>query len=406
MADTITVFARVLDPPQKPVVTGSDTCVNGGPAIQLDWADDINSVSYDIVRDGLLVTTGVVASTYTDTAVIRGQTYSYTVTALGPMGPGFSDADPVTVSVPTTCTSTSIPSLSIQTFAGKTIIGTSNRHFTTDRNPRFTGSTNLLNARIDIRAVSNHETITATVFANAAGYFEWSYSGKLDTDDYNVTFTATDTLDPTLSVAELIKIGIEKEFIEDKKQSKPVAVAMNDPLSETLVQTPSMLDISVILSGRELYAGDTVFATLQIGTVPSHLAGKSATVTLSILDGEGRVIDESTEEIRAQSGFEWKRGFRVPSSMVGREYHVVGELALLEYAVSREESFRVLELPLFTIGGSTVTYEGVVSNIGWVSFILLFFFLWWLLLFVREYYLYSQSRRHIWGKDLHSAGYF
>lgn len=77
VAGTVTVLARVLDAPIKPIVTGTSMCVIGGPSIVLDWADDGNSVSYDIARDGLPLTTGVIVSDYTDTTVVLGQTYSY-----------------------------------------------------------------------------------------------------------------------------------------------------------------------------------------------------------------------------------------------------------------------------------------------------------------------------------------
>lgn len=406
LGDTVNVFARVLDPPQKPVVTGVGVCASGGPKIQLDWADDVNSTSYDITRDGLPLTTGVIASGYEDGAVSLGTTYSYVVTALGPMGPGFNESDSVSVTAPSECTPDIVPAIEVQTFAGNAIAGTVNRHFTTDRNPRFTGTTNLLGARIDIVAVSNHETVMATVFANAAGYFEWSYSGRLDMNDYDVLFTATDIVNPALSATGRVKIGIEKELAEIKRRQQIVETATEGFISEVPIQKRSMLDVSVMLSGTEFYAGDIITATLRVGAVPSDFLGKSATVILSILDGEGKVINESTEDIILQSGFEWGREFKVPSSMVGQDYHVVGELVLPGYRVSREEAFQVLELPLFKLGGTMVTYENVVSKIGWISFGFLFLSLWWLLLFVREYYLYAQSRRHIWGRDLHSAGYF
>ena len=45
IADTLTVFARVLAPPVKPVVTAESVCVSGGPAIVLGWAGDETSVS-------------------------------------------------------------------------------------------------------------------------------------------------------------------------------------------------------------------------------------------------------------------------------------------------------------------------------------------------------------------------
>ena len=132
IADTLTVFARVLAPPVKPVVTATSVCVSGGPTIILDWADDENSVSYDIARDSLPLSTGVVVSGYTDTALSLGQTATYVVTALGPMGPGFNDSDPVVATALTECDPDILPTIEVQTAMGRNIVGETERQHTTD----------------------------------------------------------------------------------------------------------------------------------------------------------------------------------------------------------------------------------------------------------------------------------
>lgn len=404
VADIITVVARVLDPPVKPVVSGTGVCLSGGPAIVLDWADDENSTSYDITRDSLPLTTGVVTSGYTDSTVVLGQTATYVVTALGPMGPGFSDADPITVTAPTECEPDIIPSVTVQTFAGNNILGTTERHFTTDRNPRFTGVTNLPSARIDITAESDQENITATVYANTNGYFEWSYSGRLDFDTYTVTFVATDVSDSSLSASEAVKIGIEKEVIHPSNKAEITSSSIDT--TEKPVQARSRINFSVILSGTELHSGDSLEATLFIGALSQDVAGRQATVSFMIVDGNGKVIDRETQDILLRQGLELRQVFKVPYGMAGHNYRLVTEIATHTYRASHEVAFQVLELPLFKLGGNTITYEQVVSQVGWVSFVSLSLFFWWLFLFLREYYLYSQSERHIDGHDLHKAGYY
>lgn len=403
-ADTVTVVARVLAPPVQPVVTATGMCVSGGPAIKLDWADDDNSTSYDIARDSLPLTTGVVLSTYTDTTVTLGQTASYVVTARGPMGPGFNDSDPVSATAPTECEPDIVPSIEVQTVAGKNIIGTTERHFTTDRNPRFTGVTNLAGARIDIVAQSDQETVSARVYANANGYFEWSYGGKLDFDTYTVVFTATDIADASLEASQSVKIGIEKE--EVNPQNKPKETSVVSEVSENVIETSGAIDFSLTLSGTDFYAGDTLGATLTLQSFSPDLRGSQATVSFLILDGAGKVVNQESEAIRIESGASLQHVFRVPYGMAGKEYRLIAEIKTQAYRSIQEVSFRVLELPLFRLGGETVTYEQAVSQIGWISFVLLTLFFWWLLLFLREYYLYSQSLRYIAAKDLHQAGYF
>lgn len=54
--------------------------------ILLDWADVSDAASYKVYRDGTQVASGVVASTWTDTGVADGVTYSYEVTAVDAAG--------------------------------------------------------------------------------------------------------------------------------------------------------------------------------------------------------------------------------------------------------------------------------------------------------------------------------
>lgn len=404
VADTIVVMARVLDPPVKPVVTGTGVCASGGPTVVLDWANDENSTSYNITRDSVSLTTGVVTSGYTDTTIALGQTYEYVVTAIGPMGPGFNDADPISVTAPTECTPAVIPTITVQTFSGDNIVGATGRQFTIDRNPRFTGVTNLANARIDISATSDREVIATTIYANANGYFEWSYSGRFDFDSYDVVFTATDIGNSSLSATQKVKIGIEKESIKTTSSKTPLKEESFPP--EQSIRMHSNLDFMLTVSGTEFHAGDMLTADIALGTISNDLIGSNATASFLIVDGDGKAIDRETEGVVLRNGLEMHRFFRIPYGMKNKDYRLVVEIRTQNVRSSREVAFRVLELPLFKIGGETVTYEQAVSQIGWVSFVSLFFFFWWLLLFLREYYLYSQSDRNIYGQDLHKSGYF
>lgn len=405
VADTVVVMARVLSPPVKPIVTGSGVCAHGGPTIVLDWPDDENSTSYNIGRDGSPLTTGVTSSSYTDAAVMLGQTYAYVVTAIGPMGPGFSDADPVSVTTPDSCASETIPSIVVQTLAGNNIVGTTERHSTTDRNPRFTGVTNLSAARIDISAVSDHETISATVYANVNGYFEWSYVGKMDFDAYDVTFTVTDSTDASLTARQTVKIRVEEQSVDVKSAETSSGNGTAASSGQTL-KAPSVIDFSAALSGTEFHAGDTLTVDLSIRSVSRGLVGDTASALFTIVDGDGREIDSVTEDVVLRDGLSSQHSFEIPYGMKSKDYRLIVEIRDKDFRSIREVSFRVLELPLFKLGGEVMTYEQAVSQIGWVSFILLFLFLWWLLLFLYEYYLYSKSERNIYGKDLHGAGYF
>ncbi len=406
VADTVNVLARVLNPPVKPVVTATSVCVSGNPAVILDWADDENSVSYDITRDGFPLSTGVVASEYTDTAVTLGQAYSYVVTALGPMGPGFSDADSVSVSAPGECTAVIVPSILFQTFAGKNISGTTERHFTTDRNPRVTGVTNIANARVELLIESESEVIRTTVFANINGYFEWRYEGKLDFATYTLTATAIDQGNPAISVSGTLKISIESAASQDVSKQKAALTAENVSEAEKVIQTRPDFDFSLQLAERELYAGDTVHATIIWQHLSDELIGTEGEAFFQLIDGDGKITSQFSQAFIFARDTSLEQGFIVPYGMVDKDYRVRVEVRVLSYRVFHEEILRILPLPLLQLGSTTMTYEQAVSHIGWISFLILFLFLWWLLLFLREYFLYLQSTRSLTGKDLHVAGYF
>lgn len=404
MGATVSVLARVLAPPVKPVVSGTSVCLNGTSKGLLDWADDGNSVSYDIARDGSPLSTGVILSEYADETGIPGQTYSYTVTALGPMGPGFEVSDPVGVTFPASCSVSIVPVISLQTFAGRNISSETEPYRTTDRNPRLTGITNLPYARIDIVFENEDERISATVFANNNGYFSWSYHGKFDQDRYAVFLRATDSGDTSLFATRDFGVRIESDA--DKKGpegSDVVPVRMGSEKSRT---DHSEFNFSVRIPDKEWYSGDEMPVGVYIGNVSSDLVGKTSRASFSVTDESGTAILESSEEVVLQPGTSFEHRLTIPYGAAGKEYRLAVKIATPSYQASDEVGFRVLELPLLRLGNETVTYEQVVSRIGWISFLLLFLFLWWLLLFLREYFLYLHSVRHITGRDLHTAGYF
>jgi hypothetical protein len=74
-------------------------------------------------------------------------------------------------------------------------------------------------------------------------------------------------------------------------------------------------------------------------------------------------------------------------------------------SVVAEVPFRVVELPLFNLGGGMlVTWNDATRFLGWASLWSLLFSLLLLLLFAREYWLYLHSRKHITERDFPGHG--
>lgn len=106
--DVITVTATVLDVSAQPVVTATFQCNESTDVLSvlLDWATDVNTSTYDIERNNLLLVAGLTSSRYIDTDVAFNTTYRYRVTAHGPMGPGFATSNFVSVTIFSGCGTT------------------------------------------------------------------------------------------------------------------------------------------------------------------------------------------------------------------------------------------------------------------------------------------------------------
>lgn len=107
IAETVTVGAIVLPPPSPPTVSATASCDDTTPVIDLDWEDDDGATSFNLSRDGMLLLSGFAESEAEDRTVSLGGTYSYMVTAYGPMGSGVAASDPVSIISPSECLSTS-----------------------------------------------------------------------------------------------------------------------------------------------------------------------------------------------------------------------------------------------------------------------------------------------------------
>jgi hypothetical protein len=71
--EAVTMTARVLGPPQEPIVSGSAVCLNGDLSVRFDWPDDENSESFSIEKNGALLVDGLVTFQYADEMVAVGK---------------------------------------------------------------------------------------------------------------------------------------------------------------------------------------------------------------------------------------------------------------------------------------------------------------------------------------------
>ncbi len=391
--DTIVVTAVVPGPPAVPVVTATPACTALVPRVVLDWSDDTGTTYWDIDRDGLPLSTGLTESQYLDMAVAANTSYTYQVTATGPMSPGVAVS--VLVSVTTLdCAGITPVTVMIETLGGKNV--TPHHRQNTDlskRRPKVTGTTNTPYAIIDI--VVTNPTIRARILANANGYFEWIPPIGLDTGNHRLTVTATDPND-------LSRSGTDS-FVFWTKNVSGTSTRETTPFS-TASERQNAFDFAVIVKNPEkiLFQEETLQADIiaRIGVFPELTAGQAFLNDPTRQDvlrfGPVELSGTAKTTVEAQIPFYLEPG----------EYRVRADIMIDGETVSREDTFMLRGLPLFTVAGREVTYAEVASYIGTLFFLLLFLFLFFLLFFIREYWLYLHSLRAITERQLARLGFF
>lgn len=417
--DTITIVATVLGPPVEPVVTGTAVCDNGTLSVGLDWADDSGTETFDIDRDSLPLVTGLSASAYSDSVVAVATTYSYVVTAHGPMGPGIAVSNPVSVTTPAECiVSLPDPAVAVTAFQSRNIGSFDGIPSTGDRKPLFSGTTNIPGAHIDI-LINSSTVIAARVSANANGY--WSFRSPIDLTSGNQTLfvTATDPSDAsrTASASFLFRITKKDDAGDgDRQDTAPPSSAAERPVTGTVEPDPgpeSEVPVGVPLSfalsvARDaLYQGQDILTTIELGDLTDEYDGTDAVVRYTVFDERGEKKSSLLVDVVLRSGKKIVQNIPLAGYYPDGRYRVRAEILLDDFNVSRERPFTVLPLPLVDLGGGVmITYPELLSSIGTLVFWFLLLLLLWVFIFFREYWLSLHALRHITERHLERAGFF
>ena len=391
--DLIVVTATVLPPPAKPAVTATATCVAGSPRIVLDWADDTGTTNWDITRDSAPLTTGLTASTYTDTAVAISTSYTYIVTAYGPMGPGTNTSDPV-IGTTTDCTNV-LPAATvrIETLDDEDVRTDRTDIDVSSRRPKVTGTTNIPNAIIDI--TTTNPDISARTGANANGYFEWVPPVKLEGGNHILRVTATDPNDSTRTATDsfIFHSGNFNRDEKDNKQDKE-AISVSGVVLDFVVRVNNVDGL--------VFQGDPLEVRVQSlsGPFPEELI-----LGTVIVDEEGNDLFRFRENAVRVGETEVRISENIPLSLEPGAYRVRVDGYVENRIVSREARFSVRAWPLIDFGGGAIiTYQEVASYLGTAFFSLLSLFFLFLLFFVREYWLYLHAIRSVTDQSLKKLG--
>jgi hypothetical protein len=413
--DTLIVTAKVLAPPVKPEVSISGACDMGVFKISLSWPSDENSIDFDISRDGFPLATGLSSPQYIDSNTEADSTYTYTVTAHGPMGPGFADSDPVEITSPNICGSISVPP-TIALIPTDPDVNDGYYLIIDTTRPRFTGTTNLPNAIINLE-IHSDLLISGQTTANINGYWSWDPPLDIPNGPHTLYATAIDPLDPSQSAYG------ELNFIIDFKtksssdsgdsgssgnshkkggHSKTTVSSLISP-KEEFVEIP--LEYTLNLQPDSVRQGKAIEPTILIKTVQPQYEGSKAELAYEVYDQENELIFSEKDPVVLSAGKNIGKNITLPSYIKDGQYMLKTRLSFDSFVIEHEHSFNITPNPFLNLGGNvSITYPAFLSAIGTMSMLSLLLLILWLFLFYREYWLYLHAAHHITEKTLEKLG--
>ena len=422
----VTVTAKVLAPPVKPVVTLSGACAMGVYTINLSWPSDENSTSYDISRNGFPLVTGTTFQTYVDSNTAPDTTYSYVVTAHGPMGAGFADSDPAVAVSPTVCGSNSEPpTITLNPLNPGdpfyTIVDTTR--------PRFSGTTNIPYGIIDLE-IHSQQILSGQTIANVNGYWSWDPPLDLANGLHTLFASVQDPLDPSRTVsAQLYFIvnvtvppssnssasnnssGNGNQHQKQSAASAPVSPAPAKPAApsvanpgEQFVAVP--LDFSSTLVQDTISQGNPLESIVTLGNMDPSYAGKQAELDYQVYDQKGTLVTAQKNTVTLAPQKKFPAAIALPSYLAPDKYTLKTILHLDPFVIEHENTFSITRAPFLYLGAGTfITYQQLLSDMGTTSLILLLLLLVWLFLFSREYWLSIHALRQITEKSFSKMGF-
>ena len=418
---TITITAVVLGPPVAPIVTLNQSCESEMLSVRLSWPQDTNAKSFDVYRNGEVLITGVTASYYVDTRVSTGQTYTYSVVALGTMGPGYAQSEPASIDTMPVCgpSDPNAITVSITTFDNKNRSQYTETPSTTTPNPSFSGTTNTPNANIVIQIAN---VVSAQTTANSNGYWNWQVPTNMAPGTYTLTATAKNPTDPN-KTAQTSLTFIILDTPTPTPTPSPTTVSTSTTTTTTTSnkkrQTTTTTKTSLPTTGNAtlqftpkmddeiVFQGGDVKISLTIEELSKELEGEQGTFFYRLLDEKGVEILSVNEEIGGLKPFLMnKQTILIPPYVKAGQYTLRFGIISEGHTFSKDYRITVKAKPFIKLGADIqMTYPEFISKIGTMSIFMLIFLLLWPFAFLWEARLYSHARNNISEYNLIRFGY-
>jgi hypothetical protein len=412
-AANVTATLRIYGPPEKPVVTATTDCDNTSPYVNLDWNDTTDTDNYDLNRNALPLITGLTDSEYSDENVNRETSYTYQVIANGPLGNTASDD---VIATTGECPEQEDATCTIRTMNGKKISSYSGTPQINDQTPKFTGTTNIENADIDIR-VESETIISASTTANDNGYWSWTTTEDLDFGSHKIRVTATDPDDESYSETDNLTFKVVPEEtavpLPPAPPSPPIQPPQETPPSAETPQEPEALpppppvEMSLEVKNPEI----TVYSgrDLETETIIKNTDGtkKDLVITYVIYDSNDNIISTNEVTVTLENDRELSNAIKIPRLAKPGKYRIEAKIRDGDNIISDEKYFEIKEVPLINLGsGMTMTLTQIMQKISWTIIILSLILLFFLILLGYEHRLAKKALFHITENILKSRDIF
>lgn len=464
LADDLNLTALVLPPPATPVVTSELSCnpLNLSMALDLDWSVDSGggTFTYDIERNGLPLVSGLSSSmtTYLDTNMTIATTYTYIVRANGPMGPGFSDSAPITLTTPYNCDGLTPPTVAVTLFQGNPVDGIDDHVKTHRRQPTLVGTSNIPYANIRI-TIDGETRLVADVTANINGYWEWKPPVRLNFERSVMNIVATDPLNSSRYAVTALYYQIVRSEESESRQSNnpedgPVLTsrggAGQQRNGEGLANQEIPLEVSfgTINRATSFQQGETIALVLTPSKIPesitksltlrteegglsqdlvesihndinpregetishkiANMTGieKSIVVHFQLLDSEGNSVAVVAQEALLRVNEPIIAEMKIPLYIKPGRYSIAANLTIDGVLYSKSQEITVRSLPVIRLSsGRDITYDEFIWNLGWISFIILSTLLLWLFFVFYEYWLFMKGKLYVDELDFRKLGF-
>jgi hypothetical protein len=395
---------HIVGLPEKPVAIANWFCDDSGSYIQLDWNATEDTTSYDIYKDSVILAANLTDLTYRDDIVAENTSYAYRVVASGPLGSASSDE---IVQATGRCGDIPTPTIQIKNLNGKNIENQAVPE-TTNRDPIFAGTTNIPNAIINVNLGSGSIILSSTI-ANSNGYWEWQAPTNLDYGDYQITFTAVDPSNESLSASATKNFRVVEENDNEKekknKKKTPASLSQAPAASPGTAISSFGLSVAVENTGHLVYAGQNLILRLNILKNAGPLPNQDLRISYSIVYSDNKSILELSENINPLENKTIEKNIKIPALTKDGNYKIVAKIYRSENViVSSDDSFIIKELPIFTTGAISITSLDLMQNLGWLLIMLLIILFLFLMLLGIEHYLSEEALFQITDNYLDKNG--